>query len=139
MEIVNMLGTKINPIDWLIPGGKSWFKITTRQKMQRIVWAIVLFFGFLALLMVAGIFKTVQISLTVAYREFESALRDSEPVEISNSQKIDEIESILPIAVVRDTRIRSLRKEASQQGIRNVSRMTKAELLIALQIPIESK
>jgi hypothetical protein len=59
MEIVNMLGTKINLIDWLIPGGKLWFKISTTQKMQRFVWAIVLFFGFLALLMVAGIFKTV--------------------------------------------------------------------------------
>jgi hypothetical protein len=139
MEIVNMLGTKINPIDWLIPGGKSWFKITTREKMQCFVWAIVLFFGFLALLMVAGIFKTVQISLTVAYREFESALQDSEPVEISNSQKMDEIEGPLPIVPVRDTRIRSLRKEASQQGIRNVSRMSKAELLIALQISIELK
>ena len=91
MEIVNMLDTKINPIDWLIPRGKSWFKISTTQKMQRIVWAIVLFFGFLALLLIVGIFKTVQISLTVAYREFESALQDSETVEISNSQKIDEI------------------------------------------------
>jgi hypothetical protein len=139
MEIVNMLGTKINPIDWLIPGGKSWFKISTTQKMQRFVWAIVLFFGFLALLMVAGIFKTVQISLTVAYREFESALQDSEPMEILNSQKMDEIEGTLPIVPVRDMRIRSLRKEASQQGIRNVSRMTKAELLVVLQIPIETK
>ena len=134
-----MLDTKINPIDWLIPRGKSWFKISTTQKMQRIVWAIVLFFGFLALLLIVGIFKTVQISLTVAYREFESALQDSETVEISNSQKIDEIEPIPPIVPVRDTRIRSLRKEASHQGIRNVSRMTKAELLIALQISTELK
>lgn len=139
MEIVNMLDTKINLIDWLIPRGKSWFKISTTQKMQRIVWAIVLFFGFLALLLIVGIFKTVQISLTVAYREFESALQDSETVEISNSQKIDEIEPIPPIVPFRDTRIRSLRKEASQQGIRNVSRMTKAELLIALQISTELK
>ena len=139
MEIINMLDTKINPIDWLIPRGKSWFKISTTQKMQRIVWAIVLFFGFLALLLIVGIFKTVQISLTVAYREFESALQDSEPVEISNSQKTDEIEPIPPSVPVRDTRIRSLRKEASQQGIRNVSRMTKAELLIALQISTELK
>jgi hypothetical protein len=139
MEIVNMLGTKINPIGWLIPGGKSWFKITTTQKMQRVVWAIVMFLGFLILLLFVGLFKTVQISLTVAYREFESTLQDSEPVEISNSQKIDEIEPTLPIAPVRDTRIRSLRKEASQQGIRNVSRMTKAELLVALQISIKSK
>jgi hypothetical protein len=43
------------------------------------------------------------------------------------------------IVVVPDTRIRSLRKEASQQGIRNASRMTKAELLVVLQIPIETK
>ncbi len=139
MEIINMLDTKINPIGWLIPGGKSWFKITTTQKMQRVVWAIGLFLGFLTLLLFAGLFKTVQISLTVAYREFESALQDSEPVEISNSQKMDEIEVTQPIVPVRDTRIRSLRKEASQQGIRNVSRMTKAELLVALQISIESK
>jgi hypothetical protein len=139
MEIINMLDTKINPIGWLIPGGKSWFKITTTQKMQRVVWAIVLFLGFLTLLLFVGLFKTVQISLTVAYREFELTLQDSEPVEISNSQKIDEIEPTLPIAPVRDTRIRSLRKEASQQGIRNVSRMTKAELLVALQISIKSK
>jgi hypothetical protein len=75
----------------------------------------------------------------VAYREFESALQDSEPVEISNSQKMDEIKGPLPIVPVRDARIRSLRKEASQQGIRNASRMTKAELLVVLQIPIETK
>lgn len=139
MEISNTLNTKINPIDRLIPHGKSWITITTSQKIQRSIWAIVLFLGFLALLLIVGLYKTVQISLIFLYREFESALQDSEPVEISNSQKTDEIEAASPIAIVRDTRIRSLRKEASQQGIRNVSRMTKAELLIALQIPVESK
>ena len=115
--------------------------------MQRRVRAIVLFFLVLVLLFTVGVIKTIQISLQLAYQEFESALRDVEPVEISNSQesepveeisnfhKIDEVEFTSTIvAAVRDTRVRSLRKEASQQGIRNVSRMTKAELLVALQI-----
>ena len=79
--------------------------------------------------------------MTVAYREFDPNSQESEPVEeILNAQKTDDIESApTRAAVVRDTRIRSLRKEASQQGIRNVSRMTKAELLIALQISTELK
>ena len=115
--------------------------------MQRRVRAIVLFLLVLVLLFTVGVIKTIQISLQLAYQEFESALRDVEPVEISNSQesepveeisnfhKIDEVEFTSTIvAAVRDTRVRSLRKEASQQGIRNVSRMTKAELLVALQI-----
>ena len=83
--------------------------------------------------LMVGVLKTIQIALQAAHQEFESALQDSELVEISNSQKIEDIEPTPMIVVVRDTRIRSLRKEASQQGIRNVSRMTKAELLTALQ------
>jgi hypothetical protein len=57
-------------------------------------------------------------------------------VEISNAQKMDDIVPISPIVLVRDTRLRSLRKEVCQQGIRNVSRMSKAELLVVLQIPL---
>ena len=64
--------------------------------------------------------------------------QESEPVEeISNAQKTDDIEPTSPIAVVRDTRIRALRKEASQQGIRNASRMKKADLLMALQNSVQ--
>jgi hypothetical protein len=90
------------------------------------------------LLFIVGMIKTIQISLQLAYQEFESALREVEPVEISNSQesepveeisnsqKTDDIESTPTIvAAVRDTRIRALRKEASQQGIRNASWMKK--------------
>ena len=109
--------------------------------------SIVLFLSVLVLLFLVGVIKTIQISLQLAYQEFESALRDVEPVEISNSQesesvepveisnsqKTDDLEPTPPIAVVRDTRIRSLRKEANQQGIRNASRMKKADLLMALQ------
>ena len=162
MEMINSTGT--SSTDWLIPQGKSLFKPLTSETMQRRVRAIVLFLLALVLLFIVGMIKTVQISLQLAYQEFELALRDVEPVEISNSQeseiveeipnaqesepveeiltsqKTDDIESAPTIAaVVRDTRVRSLRKEASQQGIRNASRMTKAELLIALQIPIELK
>ena len=55
--------------------------------------------------------------------------------EILNAQKTDDIKSTPTIvAAVRDTRVRSLRKEAGQQGIRNASRMSKADLLVALQI-----
>jgi len=144
MEMINSTGT--SSTDWLIPQGKSLFKTLTSEKMQRRVRAIVLFLLILVLLFIVGMVKTIQISLRLAYQEFELALRDVETVEISNSQesepveeilnvqKIDEIESTPTIEVVRDTRVRSLRKEASQQGIRNVSRMSKAELLIALQI-----
>ena len=147
MEIINSTGTSISSIDWLIPQGKSLFKTLTSEKMQRRVRAIVLFLSVLVLLFIVGVIKTIQISLQLAYQEFESALRDVEPVEISNSQESEPVEEILNVqktddikstptivAAVRDTRVRSLRKEASQQGIRNVSRMTKAELLIALQI-----
>ena len=162
MEMINSTG--ISSIDWLIPQGKSLFKTLTSEKMHRRVRAIVLFLLALVLLFIVGIMKTVQSSLQLAYQEFELALRDVEPVEISNSQesepveeisnaqesepveeisnaqKTDDIESAPTIAaVVRDTRVRSLRKEASQQGIRNASRMTKAELLIALQIPSKLK
>ncbi len=147
MEIVNTTGTSIGSIDWLIPQGKSLFKALTSKTMQRRVRAIVLFLSVLVLLLLVGVIKTIQISLQLAYQEFESVLRDVEPVEIldsqesepvkpveiSNSQKIDNLEPTPPIAVVRDTRIRSLRKEASQQGIRNASRMSKADLLMALQ------
>jgi hypothetical protein len=161
MDIVNTTGTSIGSIDWLIPQGKSLFKALTSKTMQRRVRAIVLFLSVLVLLFLVGVIKTIQISLQLAYQEFESALRDVEPVEISNSQesesvepveisnsqesesvepveilnsqKTDDLESTPPIAVVRDTRIRSLRKEASQQGIRNASRMKKADLLMALQ------
>ena len=144
MEMINSTG--IRSIDWLIPQGKSLFKTLTSEKMQRRVRAIVLFLSVLVLLFLVGVIKTIQISLQLAYQEFELALRDVESVEISNSQeseiveeilnaqKTDDIELTPTIAVVRDTRVRSLRKEASQQGIRNVSRMTKAELLVALQI-----
>ena len=138
MEMINSTG--IRSIDWLIPQGKSLFKTLISEKMQRRVRAIVLFLLILVLLFIVGMIKTIQISLQLAYQEFESALRDVEPVEISNSQKTDDIESTPALtAVVRDTRVRSLRKEASQQDIRNASRMTKAELLMALQISIESK
>ena len=145
MEMINSTGT--SSTDWLIPQGKSLFKTLTSEKMQRRVRAIVLFLLALVLLFIVGMIKTVQISLQLAYQEFELALRDVEPVEIlnaqesepveeiSNVQKTDDIESTSTIAaVVRDTRVRSLRKEASQQGIRNASRMSKAELLVALQI-----
>ena len=147
MEIVNTTSALMNPIDRLIPKGKLLFKTLTSKTMQRRVRAIVLFLSVLVLLLLVGVIKTIQISLQLAYQEFESALRDVEPVEIldsqesepvepveiSNSQKIDNLEPTPPIAVVRDTRIRSLRKEASQQGIRNASRMSKADLLMALQ------
>ena len=145
MEIINSTGTSISSIDWLIPQGKSLFKTLTSEKMQRRVRAIVLFLSVLVLLFIVGVIKTIQISLQLAYQEFESALRDVEPVEISNSQesepveeisnsqKTDDLEPTSPIAIVRDMRIRSLRKEASQQGIRNASRMSKADLLTALQ------
>ena len=145
MEMINSTG--ISSIDWLIPQGKSLFKTLTSEKMQRRVRAIVLFLLVLVLLFIVGMIKTIQISLQLAYQEFELALRDVEPVEISNSQESEPVEEILNVqktddikstptivASVRDTRVRSLRKEASQQGIRNVSRMSKAELLIALQI-----
>ena len=150
MEMINLTGT--SSIDWLIPQGKSLFKTLTSEKMQRRVRAIVLFLLALVLLFIVGMIKTIQISLQLAYQEFELALQDVESVEISNSQesepveeipnaqKTDDIESTPTIvAAVRDTRVRSLRKEASQQDIRNASRMTKAELLMALQISIESK
>ena len=115
--------------------------------MQRRVRAIVLFLLVLVLLFIVGMIKTIQISLQLAYQEFELALQDvetveildsqeSEPVEeILNAQKTDDIESTPTIvAAVRDTRVRSLRKEAGQQCIRNASRMSKADLLVALQI-----
>ena len=145
MEMINLTGT--SSIDWLTPQGKSLFKTLTSEKMQRRVRAIVLFLLALVLLFIVGMIKTIQISLQLAYQEFELALQDVESVEISNSQESEIVEEILNVqktddiestptivAAVRDTRVRSLRKEASQQGIRNVSRMTKAELLIALQI-----
>ena len=144
MEMINSTGT--SSTDWLIPQGKSLFKTLTSETMQRRVRAIVLFLLVLVLLFIVGMIKTIQVSLQLAYQEFELALQDVESVEISNSQeseiveeipnaqKTNDIESTPTIAVVRDTRVRSLRKEASQQGIRNVSRMTKAELLVALQI-----
>ena len=147
MEMINLTG--ISSIDWLIPQGKSLFKTLTSEKMQRRVRAIVLFLLILVLLFIVGMIKTTQISLQLAYQEFESALRDVEPVEISNSQesepveeisnsqKTDDIESTPTIAVVRDTRIRALRKEASQQDIRNASRMKKEDLLMALQNSVQ--
>ncbi len=39
--------------------------------------------------------KTIQISLQLAYQEFELALRDVEPVEISNAQESEPVEEIL--------------------------------------------
>ena len=150
MEAINTLDTLMGPIDWLIPHGKSLFKALTSKTMQRRVWAIVLFLLVLVLLFIMGMIKTIQISLQLAYQEFELALRDLEPVEISNSQeseppveeistsqKTDDIEFTPTIAVVRDTRIRALRKEASQQGIRNASRMKKEDLLMALQNSVQ--
>ena len=122
MEIINSTGTSIGSIDWLIPQGKSLFKALTSKTMQRRVRAIVLFLSVLVLLLLVGVIKTIQISLQLAYQEFESVLRDVEPVEIldsqesepvepveiSNSQKIGNLEPTSPIVVVRDTRIRSL-------------------------------
>ena len=149
MEVINTFDTLVSPIDWLIPQGKSLFKTLTSEKMQRRVRAIVLFLSVLVLLFIVGVVKTIQISLQLAYQEFESALRELEPIEIlnsqesepveeiSNSQKTDDLELTPPIAVVRDTRIRSLRKEASQQGIRNASRMKKEDLLMALQNSVQ--
>jgi hypothetical protein len=153
METINTLDTMVSSLDWLIPQVQALRKTITSDQMKRRVRAIVLFLSVLLVLFLVGIVKTIQISLQVAIQEFESALQDQSPVEISNAQKnegavalkisnaqkIDDLESPSPIAVVRDTHIRSLRKEASQQGIRNVSRMSKAELLVVLQIPIETK
>ena len=145
MEMINLTGT--SSIDWLIPQGKSLFKTLTSEKMQLRVRAIVLFLLVLVLLFIVGMIKTIQVSLQLAYQEFELALQDVESVEISNSQESEPVEEILNsqktddiestptiVAAVRDTRVRSLRKEAGQQGIRNASRMSKAELFIALQI-----
>jgi cytoskeletal protein RodZ len=137
MEIINSTGPR--PIGWLIPQRKSLSKALISKKTKRQVRSIVLFLLVLVLLFIVGVLKMIQISLQVAYQEFESALQDSEPMEISNSQKNEDTEVPAPIVVVRDTRIRSLRKEASHQGIRNASRMSKAELLVVLQIPIGTK
>jgi hypothetical protein len=153
MEVINTLDTLVSPIDWLIPQVQALRKTITSDQMKRRVRAILLFLSVLVVLFLVGTVKTIQISLQVAIQEFESALQapasaeisnsqENEGVaalEISNSQKMDDLGPPSSIAIVRDTRIRSLRKEASQQGIRNVSRMSKAELLVALQIPIESK
>jgi hypothetical protein len=150
MEVINMLDTIVSPIDWIIPPTQALLKTITSDQMKRRVRAIVLFLSVLLVLFLVGMVKTIQISLQVAIQEFESALQAQAPVEISNSQKNEgavaleisnaqKMDDIEPIALVRDTRIRSLRKEARQQGIRNVSRMSKAELLVVLQIPIESK
>jgi hypothetical protein len=150
MEVINVLDTIVSPIDWLIPQSQSFLKTITSEQMKRRVRAIVLFMSVLLLLLLVGMVKTIQISLQGAIQEFESALQDNAPVEISNAQKNEgpvaleisnspKMSDIAPIALVRDTRIRSLRKQASQQGIRNVSRMSKAELLVVLQIPIETK
>ena len=115
MEMINLTGT--SSIDWLIPQGKSLFKTLTSEKMQRRVRAIVLFLLILVLLFIVGMIKTIQISLQLAYQEFELALQDVESVEISNSQesepveeilnaqKTDDIESTPTIAIVWDTRI----------------------------------
>ena len=149
MEAINTLDTLMSPIDWLIPQSQMVIKMLTSEQTTRRVRAIILFLLVLVLLFIVGSIKTIQISLQLAYQEFESALRDLEPVEISNSQesepveeisnfhKIDEVEFTSPIAVVRDTRIRALRKEASQQGIRNASRMKKEDLLMALQNSVQ--
>jgi hypothetical protein len=153
MEVINTLDTIVSPIDWLIPHSQMVIKVLTSDQTKRRVRAIVLFLSVLVVLFLVGMVKTLQISLQVAIQEFESALQEQDPVkisnsqenegttalEISNAQKMDDLGPPSPIAIVRDTRIRSLRKEASQQGIRNVSRMTKAELLVALQIPVGSE
>ena len=94
MEVINTLDTLVSPIDWLIPQGKSLFKALTSEKMQRRVRAIVLFLSVLVLLFIVGMIKTIQISLQLAYEEFESALRELEPVEISNSQESEPVEEI---------------------------------------------
>jgi hypothetical protein len=149
MEVINLLDTFMSPIDWIIPQSQILFNVLTSEQTTRRVRAIVLFLSVLVMLFLVGMVKTIQVALQVAIQEFESALQNQAPVEISNSQKnegvaaleisnsqeMDDLESPSPIAIVRDTRIRSLRKEASQQGIRNVSRMSKAELLVVLQIP----
>ena len=149
MEAINTLDTLMSPIDWLIPQSQMVIKVLTSEQTTRRVRAIILFLSVLVLLFIVGVIKTTQISLQLAYQEFESALREVEPVEISNSQesepveeisnfhKIDEVEFTSPIAVVRDTRIRALRNEASQQGIRNASRMKKEDLLMALQNSVQ--
>ena len=149
MEAINTLDTLMSPIDWLIPQSQMVIKVLTSEQTTRRVRAIILFLSVLVLLFIVGVIKTTQISLQLAYQEFESALREVEPVEISNSQesepveeisnfhKIDEVEFTSPIAVVRDTRIRALRKEASQQGIWNASRMKKEDLLMALQNSVQ--
>ena len=115
MEMINLTGT--SSIDWLIPQRKSLFKTLTSEKMQRRVRAIVLFLLVLVLLFIVGMIKTIQISLQLAYQEFELALQDGESVEISNSQesklveeipnaqKTDDIKSTPTIAIVWDTRI----------------------------------
>ena len=92
MEMINLTGT--SSIDWLIPQGKSLFKTLTSEKMQRRVRAIVLFLLVLVLLFIVGMIKTIQISLQLAYQEFELALRDVESVEISNSQESEPVEEI---------------------------------------------
>ena len=92
MEMINSTGT--SSTDWLIPQGKSLFKTLTSEKMQRRVRAIVLFLLSLVLLFIVGMIKTIQISLQLAYQEFELALRDVEPVEISNSQESEPVEEI---------------------------------------------
>ena len=92
MEMINLTGT--SSIDWLIPQRKSLFKTLTSEKMQRRVRAIVLFLLSLVLLFIVGMIKTIQISLQLAYQEFELELQDVESVEISNSQESEPVEEI---------------------------------------------
>jgi hypothetical protein len=120
--IINTLDKIVSPIDWLIPQSQMVIKVMTSEQTKRRVRAIVLFLSVLLVLFLVGMVKTIQISLQVALQEFESALQDQSPVEISNSQKnegavalkisnsqkMDALEIPSPIAVVRDTRIRSL-------------------------------
>ena len=103
MEVINTFDTLVSPIDWLIPQGKSLFKTLTSEKMQRRVRAIVLFLSVLVLLFIVGVVKTIQISLQLAYQEFESALRELELIEILNFQESEPVEEILNAQKTDDT------------------------------------
>jgi hypothetical protein len=98
MEVINVLDTIVSPIEWLIPQSQSFLKTITSEQMKRRVRAIVLFLSVLLVLFLVGMVKTIQISLQVALQEFESALQDQSPVEISicdsegDRIQVDEVE-----------------------------------------------
>ncbi|NJN63309.1 MAG: hypothetical protein HC795_18930 [Coleofasciculaceae cyanobacterium RL_1_1] len=145
-DLINPIDTLLTPIDGLsrlnrlvAPDLKAAWQVMTAEKTQRILRAITLAFLVLATIVLVGMVQVARI----AWQEAAIAFRAQLDPTGDQCPEAQTVEMIAPKAeaiagetevVSSQTSVRTLRKVATQRGIRSAGRMRKLDLLAALNL-----